>query len=189
MSGEKDVNADKRVAVYIAILAVLLTVCTMGGDNSTKDATRANIDASDTWAHYQAKKLREVEHRLAADALEMKLAAEPGMPEGARKQIEDKIRKYREEAERFKSDPKEHDGQAELSAKAKAYVAERDEAMRRDPYFDYATAFLQIAIVLSSASILFGGGVLLALSAVVGGAGVILMVNGFTLLFNLPFLG
>ena len=44
----KELDLDRRVAVYIAVLAVLLSVCSVGGGNSTKDFTRTNIQASDT---------------------------------------------------------------------------------------------------------------------------------------------
>jgi hypothetical protein len=190
MKGAKEVDADKRIAVYIAVLAVLLAICTTGGDNASKDTTRTNILASDTWAHFQAKRLRETSYRLASETLELRLISEPNMPEEARKQVQEKIAEYRAEAERLKSDPKKGEGQAELAAKAKGYEADRNVALRRDPYFDYATAFLQIAIVLASAAIVFGGeGILMTGSIVIGALGVGLMVNGFTLLVNVPFIG
>jgi len=41
-------GAEKWVAIYIALLAVLLSVCSIGGGNAAKDSTRTNIQASDT---------------------------------------------------------------------------------------------------------------------------------------------
>jgi hypothetical protein len=186
----KEVDADKPVAVFIAILAVILAVCSMGGDNAAQDMTYNNILASDTWAHYQAKKLRETNYQISVDALELKLAAEPNISEEARIRILNKISDYKAQAARLKSNPAEGDGRKQLMAKAKTYEAERDIAMRRGPYFDYGTALLQIAIVLASASIIFGGrGILLTASVIVGAAGIGLMVNGFTLVVNVPFIG
>jgi hypothetical protein len=186
----KEVQTDRKIAIYIAVLAVFLAICTMGGDNSTKDATRTNILASDTWAHYQAKKLREASYRLASDALELRLETEPDLPEVLRKQIQDKIKAHNAQADRLKSDPQKGDGQAELAAKARAIEADREIALRRDPYFDYGVAFLQIAIVLASASIVFGGGGILVLgSFIMGVSGVALMINGFLLIFSIPFVG
>ena len=37
--------------------------------------------------------------------------------------------------------------------RAKDYESKRDHALKQDPYFDYAEALLQIAIVLISVSI------------------------------------
>ena len=51
----QELDLDKKVAIYIALLAVLLSICSVGGGNATKDSTRLNIQASDTWAYYQAK--------------------------------------------------------------------------------------------------------------------------------------
>ena len=50
----------KWVGVYIGVLAVLLAICSVGGANAAKDATRANIEATNTWAFYQAKNIRRV---------------------------------------------------------------------------------------------------------------------------------
>ncbi len=74
-------GADKWIAVYIALLAVLLSVCGIGGGNSTKDSMQNNIQASDTWAFYQAKNQRQTSYRLASDALHLRLG-EPGTPRG-----------------------------------------------------------------------------------------------------------
>ena len=48
---------------------------------------------------------------------------------------------------------------------------------------------LQIAIVLASVHLIIGNFTLLALSGGLGGLGILLMLNGFTLLVPLPFLG
>jgi len=50
------------------------------------------------------------------------------------------------------SEPETGEGLKELMAKVKALEAQRDRAMRKDPYFDYGQALLQIAIVLASVS-------------------------------------
>jgi hypothetical protein len=61
--------------------------------------------------------------------------------------------------------------------------------MRRDPYFDYGEALLQIAIVLASVAIISGGTPVLAASVLAGGLGALLTLNGFLLLVEVPFLG
>src|SRR5215467_8436318 len=71
---------NKWVGVYIGVLAVLLAICGVGGGNAAKDATRANIEASNTWAFFQAKNIRRNTTNLAADQLELFLAALPQMP-------------------------------------------------------------------------------------------------------------
>lgn len=41
-------DRDRWIGVYIGILAVILAICSMGGDNAAKEATRNNIAATDT---------------------------------------------------------------------------------------------------------------------------------------------
>ena len=180
-------GADRWIAVYIALLAVLLSVCGIGGGNSTKDSTRTNIQASDTWAFYQAKNMRQTSYKLAAETLQLRLG-EPGLPEAQRKQIEERVAAYDAEIGRLESDPQRGEGKKELTAKARDFENQRDAALKQDPYFDYAQAFLQIAIVLASASIVLGNRLLLAGSGLLGVLGALLMVNGFTLAVNIPFI-
>ena len=75
---KEEASLDRRVAVYIALLAVLLSICSVGGGNASKDATRTNIQASDTWAFFQAKNQRQTAYKLASDGLKLKaLGAKP----------------------------------------------------------------------------------------------------------------
>lgn len=188
LSGDKD-DVNKWVGVYIGILAVLLAVCGMGGGNAAKDAGRANLDAANTWAFFQAKNIRRTAITMAADELELQLAAQPSMPADARKAFDAKIKDYRATAQKLTTDPEKKEGLDELFAKGKVLEAERDVALRKDPYFDWSQALLQIAIVLASVHLIIGNLMLLGLSAGLAGLGVLLMLNGFTLALKLPFLG
>jgi hypothetical protein len=179
----------KWVGVYIGVLAVLLAVCNVGGANAAKDANRANIEASNIWAFFQAKNLRRTMYTVAADDLEATLATQPGLADAPRKFVEEKIKKHRSEAARMKSEPQAGDGADQLFAKAKALEAERDINMRKDPYFDWSQALLQIAIVLASVHLIIGNMLLLAMSGGLAGLGILLMLNGFTLAVALPLLG
>ena len=180
---------NKWVGVYIGVLAVLLAVCSVGGGNAAKDATRANIDAANTWAFFQAKNIRRSSISMAADELELLQAAQPNMPVDARTKFAAKIKDYRDQVQKLTSDPVKKEGLDELFVKGKALEAERDVALRKDPYFDWSQAMLQIAIVLASVHLIIGNFMLLGLSGGLAALGVLLMLNGFTLLVPLPFLG
>lgn len=188
LSSDKD-ERNKWIGVYIGILAVLLAICGVGGGNATKDATRTNIEAANTWAFFQAKNMRRNAIQLAATELELSLAAQPGMPAEVRKQFEDKIKDYRAQVQLLTTDPVRKEGLDELFTKAKALEVDRDLALRKDPYFDWSQALLQIGIVLASVHLIIGNMTLLGLSGGLSILGVLLMINGFTLALNLPFLG
>ncbi|HVY43966.1 MAG TPA: DUF4337 domain-containing protein [Hyphomicrobiaceae bacterium] len=180
---------NKWLGVWVGVLAALLAICSMGGDNATKDANRANIDATNTWAFFQAKNIRRSALSLAADDLELTLLSQPGLPAEVRAAIEAKIKSYRDTVKVYTSDPKTMEGLDELFARAKGIEQERDRALRKDPYFDFAQALLQIGIVLASVAIIAGTDALVLLSFVVGGLGTLLMLNGFMLLVSLPGFG
>ncbi len=182
-------DRTKLIGIYVGILAVLLAVCTMAGGNATKDAMRANVDAANSWAFFQAKNVRRVAMELSADEMDALLLTQPGLAETARSQIATKVKSLRDRAEAYKSDPKSGEGLDQLFAKARSLESDRDIALRRDPYFDYAQALLQIAIVLASVALVANGNFLLISSALLGCCGTLMMLNGLTLALRLPFLG
>ena len=189
--GDKDKKDEhnKWVGVYIGVLAVLLAICNVGGANATKEATHANIAAANTWAFFQAKNIRRNSIGLAADDLELMLAAQPAMPADVKKRFDEKIKSYRAQYQALTTDPAKQEGLDELFVKGKLLEMERDVALRKDPYFDWGQALLQIAIVLASVHLIVGNLALLGLSGGLGALGVLLMINGFTLIVRLPFLG
>lgn len=178
-------DREKYIGVYIGILAVLLAICSLGGSNATKDATILNIKAANTWAFFQAKNVRRHVLRTTTDELELRLATETGLTADGKAAIADKIKSYKAQDEEL---TKGKEGLDALFTQAKEMETERDVAMRRDPYFDWGGALIQIAIVLASVAILTGGSVILWSSMGVAALGILMTVNGFMLWFSLPYL-
>ena len=183
----KDNDREKWLGVYIGILAVILAICSLGGGNATKDSTLKNIEASNTWGFYQAKNIRRQALRLQADEFEAFLKMTPNMPDEVGNQIQAKIDGYHADEKRMTTEPEKKEGIEELLVKGKALEVERDTAMRRDPYFDYGQALLQIAIVLASVAIISGGNLVLIGSLILAALGALATFGGFTLAFPLPF--
>lgn len=190
---ENKKDRDKWIGVWIGILAVILAICGMGGSNATKDATLKNIEASNTWAFFQAKNMRRHVLRVEVDDLELQLQTNPSMPEAGRTAVQAKIADYRKQIDLLTSektlDKPVREGLDELFEKAKVLERERDLAMAKDPYFDHAQALLQIAIVLASVAIISGGVWLMVASILLGGLGALTTLNGFLLLFQFPGIG
>lgn len=182
-------SRSKWIGIYVGVLAMLLAICGMGGGNAAKDATRANIEASNMWAFFQAKNIRRTSFSLAADDLELSLKTNATMPPEGRTAVEDKIKAYRARVAELTSDKQRNEGLDEIFQRAKTLEAERDLALRKDPYFDLSEAMLQIAIVLASVALIAGANGLLWGSGILASIGTLLMLNGFLLWFKLPFLG
>ena len=189
---EQEKSNDKfkqRAAILIAVLAMLLAITALGGSNAGKEAVNNNVLASNYFNFYQAKNMRQTAIRLAADHLELAVLSDPSIPDAAKAVLARKVDGYRKTVARYESEPDTGEGKKELLARAKEYEAKRDHALKQDPYFDYAEALLQIAIVLISVAIIAELGWLVAVGATLGGIGVLLMVNGYLLLVEIPGLG
>ena len=185
-----DQSFKNRAALIIAFMAMLLAITSLGGGNAAEDMANNNIHASDTWAFYQAKSIRQTSYRIAADALEADLHANPNMPPDARDFIQKKLEEYRSTAARYEDEPDKDDpgnplkgeGRKQLTARAKDFEAQREVASKQDPNFDFSEALFQIAIVLASVAILAGSRLVLRVALVAGFAATLLMLNGYFLI-------
>jgi hypothetical protein len=186
---------QRWTALLIAIIAVLLAINGVGGNNAAEDALNANILASDTWAFFQAKNVRQTVYRLAVDDLAMQLElGGDTLTITARQALQARIDAYQATIDRYESEPDSNDpadflkgeGKQELSQRALFYEAQRDEAMERDRSFDLAEALYQIAIVLASVAILAYSRPARALAVLFAVIAVAFMVNGFFSLAQLP---
>jgi Domain of unknown function (DUF4337) len=173
----------RRVAITTAIYAVMLAIAALGGNNAMKDMLLAQQQSSDQWAFYQAKVIREHEYRIQQKRLEVELAERgAGMAPEARQQYEALLAEFTTETKRYNTEKKD------IEKDAKKLEHERDVNRNRDPYFDFAEVLLQIAIVMSSVSILSSSRLMYGLSLILALSGTFLMINGYSLWTILPFL-
>ncbi len=175
-----------RAALLIAFLAAILAVGGLGGGNATDDMIASNIKASDTWAFYQAKNVRQTMYEIEAEKLKAALAAGTIAP-AERPAAEARLKDYERTIARYDSEPDPNDpskgeGKKELSAQARAQEAAFEQASARDNSFDLAEVALQLALVLGSVAILAVNRWILGLAAALGAAGALLTLNGFLLL-------
>lgn len=190
MEAEKhEDNTKQKLAIIIAFFAMLLAITGLGGQNAGKEVLNRNILAANDFAFYQAKNIRQTSLQLAADEIELAWSATPGLTPDARDALSKKLSAYKATIARYESEPETGDGKKELMAKARVHEAARDHALKQEPYFDYAEALLQIAIVLISVSIVAGIMWLAFMGVGLGAVGALLMLNGFTLLVDIPWFG
>jgi len=179
---------DKRVALIIAILALFLALAEAGAKNAEHRSTEQNIESSDLYNFYQAKKLRSTLYEVAAQTLETERAgaADPKAQDALDKQVAD----FKATVARFEKDAKNpQDSLDAIQERAKAAGEARELSNHKLEHFEYASGALQIAIVLASAAIITSTGILAWIAAGLGVVGAILMGLGYLAPTALGFLG
>ena len=169
-------NRNRRVAILIAILAAMLALAEMGGGQAKQDSLNANIEASNLWAFFQAKTIRQTVLRTTTELAELLPAAAPERSDAFTKRLE----AWKATAARYESEPETSEGRRELMARAKAAEAQRDRALAADHVFELASGALQLGIVLASAAVITGALWLAFTAAGLGVAGAAFMVIGWT---------
>jgi Domain of unknown function (DUF4337) len=145
------------ITLTMAVLAVLVaTVSLLGHRTHTEEIISKNEEVllqnkvTDQWAFYQAKNIRRHNDELFAD---MTTVVATKDAEGAAKLQE----KYRAEADRYKDEQKELDAKArDLENEGKLTRHEGDLTRRKADRFDLGEVFLEIALVITSITLLSG---------------------------------
>src|SRR5207302_1869594 len=122
--------------------------------------------ASDTWAFFQAKTIRQTTLRTAAQALTLEVAvlSEEAKP-ATQKQIDD----WQKTVARYETEPETNESRKELMVRAKAAERDRDLSLAKYHQYEFASAAYQIGIVLASPAVITG---MLVLAYAAGGLGV-----------------
>jgi hypothetical protein len=174
---EEASHHNRGIALLISVLALFLALSETLGKSAQTTALTDTVQASDTWAFYQARNIRQTTVATSKEVLELQAAAEtdPAKKDALTKKIADWDRRIK----RWESDPEKREGMKELSAKAQGLEKKRDHELEQYHNYEIASAALQIAIVLASASIITSMTVLAWLSGAVGLVGVAMMIIGF----------
>ena len=154
------------VSVTMATLAVLVAVESLLGHRAATEAVLNQSKASDQWAYYQAKNIRGHEDTLFANLTAITPAANA---EALAKVREENLK----EAERYR------DEQKEIEEKAKELEQEVALEQRKADRFDLGEVFLEIALVISSITLLSGKRMFWHLGLLMGAIGVVLAGTGF----------
>ena len=165
-------SQNKRIALVISVLALCLAFSETLGKSAQTSALNFQIEASNLWNFFQAKNIRRTLTIVASESAKIDLAATSDAARKAAlaKQVDD----WTKTAARYRSEPEAGDGKGEgtveLMRRAKEMEHERDIALNKYHYFEFASAALQIGIVLCSAAVITG---IILLVWVAGGLGVL----------------
>ena len=168
--GPGEHGGNKRVALIISVLALILAFAETLGKGAQTGALAYNIEASNLWAFFQAKTIRQTVLRTAAEEAEAGGASEAQKKQAA---------KWKDTAQRYQSEPETGEGREQLAARAKEAEKKRDQSMAAYHHYEVASAAVQIAIVLASASIIAEIAALAWAGALLGVVGVVFCVIGF----------
>ena len=131
------------VSLTMAILAVTLAIVSLLGHRAHTEETILQNKTSDQWAYYQAKNIRMHEDEIMEDMASVMAA--PDTQKAA--QLRDK---YKTEADRYRTD------KAEIQSEAQRLANETEREGRRGDRFDLGEVLLEIALVVTSITLLTG---------------------------------
>jgi Domain of unknown function (DUF4337) len=153
------------VSLTMAILAVFVAVVSLLGHRAHTEEVVLQAKASDQWAYYQAKNIREHEDALFGD-----LASAVASTDAAA------MTKFREkssqEAERYKKEKED------IQQEARKLEAEVATERHRADLFDLAEVFLEIGLVITSITLLSGRRIFWHLGIVLSVVGVVVAAMG-----------
>lgn len=181
-------SQNKKIALLISVIALCLAFSETLGKSAQTAALSYNVEASNYWAFYQAKTIRQTTLQASNELLKferMRIDGESSN-DALKKAMSDRIDNWTRTTARYESEPGERpaakdinlnppygEGRRELSALALAAQAKRDTAMEKYHHYEVASAAYQIGIVLASAAVITGMVVLAYVAAGLGILGLI----------------
>lgn len=154
------------VSLTMAILAVLVAVVSLVGHRAHTEEILLQSRASDQWAYYQAKNIRRHTDEIFGELTTLATSNDPG----ALARLRDK---YKMEADRYK------DEQTEIQQEARRLEQEVLLQQRRGDRFDLGEVFLEVALVVTSITLLSGRRGFWYFGLLLGAIGVVVTITGF----------
>jgi hypothetical protein len=183
---------NKKVALLIAVIALCLAFSETLGKSAQTAALSYNVEASNLWAFFQAKTIRQTVLEAATEMLKIDTLRDGGDQAATKAALAKRIDNWEKTAARYNTErmdppvrkevdlnPPYGEGRRELMARAIAAEAKRDTSLERYHHYEVASAAFQIGIVLASATVITGMLVLAYLAAGLGLVGLAFVAIGF----------
>ena len=165
---EREAHIKDRAGWVITVIAALLAVNTYIANGISSRVLTNTIRANDTWSFYQAKSIKQT-------------IAENARDDAAARKDTKKVEELTAKIDRYESDPVKNEGKKELMAKARAIEANRAVCEERSPWYTFANALFQIAIVIMAAAMISFSIRMYWISIATGIFSTLLMIQGFWL--------
>jgi Domain of unknown function (DUF4337) len=156
------------VAVTVSILAMMVALVTLLGHRASTEELLLQTKATDQWAFFQAKSIRQHEMQSTADLLSVLTPADKEKAEAMREQYAIEVERYDREKD-------------EASEKATELEKEKERAGRREDRFDAGEVMLEIALIISALTLLTKKKLFWFAGICLGLVGVIVAASAFLL--------
>lgn len=164
---------------YLAFTTIVLALCatlsTFKGGGFSGKAQMSQAQASDQWAYFQSKSIKQYIFEGEKDKLELEL--KKGMSAEAAKAYKAKIDECKQKIAKYESE------KDEISKKAKELEKVRDEAMKHASALGFAVILLQLAVMISSITTILRRKRLWLIGVGIGVIGALWFLNGIFLIF------
>src|SRR5215468_7845556 len=154
------------VSITMATLAVMVAIVSLLGHRAATEAVLNQAKASNQWAYYQAKNIRGHQDKLFANLTAVTATSNPEALAKVREE-------YVQESERYK------DEQKKVEVEARKLVEEVGIEQRKADRFDLGEVFLEIALVITSITLLSGRRVFWLFGLGLGAIGLVVALSGF----------
>ena len=131
------------VSLTMAFLAVAVAVASLLGHRAHTEEVMLQTKANDEWSYYQGKDVRLHADKQFAAMAEFVATSDPAKAQQARAANEAELEEYSKQTK-------------EIQSEAKHLEDEMKIAGRRGDRFDLAEVFLEIALVITSVTLLSG---------------------------------
>lgn len=150
-----------RVSVLVGLFAVLLAIIHVAAAGSARESLLKTVQASDTYNYMQAKILREVILKTAAQEPSLSSATKASLLADAAKQ---------------RNPDKAGHGISQLQPKAERLREEGELSSKKGEWYEFAETAMQVAIVLLSIALVARSWAIVAGAASLASVGVLLAV-------------
>lgn len=166
---------------YLALSTVIFAVCATlstfkGGGYSTRSVL-SQAQASDQWAFFQAKSIKENLYQLQIEKVKLEATLDANAPAAKVAAYKEAISGYEKKVDKYDKE------KGEIQQKASDLEKQRDEAKKHGEPFGLAVILLQISILISSISALLKRKLLWYLALPVGLLGIVFFADGFLLFY------
>jgi hypothetical protein len=162
------------LALTTLIFAAAATLASYKGGGYDSTAMMEQNMASDQWAFYQAKSIKQYTYEQQCETLKLQALQ---APEPVQAKYQETIDRYSKEVERYNSEKADIEKQARQHEQSKA-ISQRYGSM-----FGLSVVYLQVSIMLAAVAALIKKPHLWIVGFIPGLVGLVYFANGFFLFF------